>query len=959
MNNNGNDTTPKASHGRRNYTFNDGPKVVNVESSSTIHANMNIPHEYSNDESQPDINVDDARNISLERMDDNDPFGMHVTRLLNEGAFRDVLDQRRRQQEEVGIKPPSPWFPIFSSANWNRCMNVYQSCKHTLSFSPNSKFVYEGGKTMTMAESDSAANTSNFSKRLLDTCIFFCKLVFLVVIPIIVICTHVILCYLLKVYIFMMVTISSVFIDWKDVYEICPKSVQEFCYKVQGWIKYLDDKVLLAGRLKGRESWRNGRVYLHPQNQQQQLEGGGGLHYRDNDRVGTGGPSGMNGYQDIDWNRVHQAIEEGKFKNEKDHGVVSTSSSSSQSSTPLDRKTVDHLVAMNFVHVMMYNDHQQDIQASLKAAKKKSRRNIPLSSTGKNYKKSARRLDQKGGPRDREGVMTMSKGASYIIDSVMHDSSRTLRHTNGVAAGGRYDDALTNIDDDDMVLRTTGSGIHTMQSSEAIELIESADRTVQLRQATKRRSFLDTTDANAGLSFGDSEEFTASRSRMGTDFDEEDREEDDLSYASDDIEGYSADDPDSIITGISYSSSFANSTNLNRVRSKSEELQEMKNKKWLDVGAKIGIRILKSEKVQNAIAQTQNLSVDTTGNLTHDDIDTDHEHFHEPQNVMSPSSRQIAKPFHTMWSTTEDLNDTSQYLDNVSEGMYSVSDSDAPPNERNLSPSPGTPKSPFTRRISLSPGLLARRSISSSLSPPKKKRWKSATLPYSQSHSLPSSPMSQKRIVPNGDFRRHYSNGDLNFGGTSNASTSVTSSDAIQWVPREFDANRHLPESMAINQGVIGNSSKPKDARTIFAPASTCTTKKDLRRGLEFSKPESSQSGTVSRSGKSHRQRQPLLAGVKIIVPIVSLHDLHPTKSNRPPSPGRVGMYQSATVISSKRINLESSKEKSTFSLDKGAMVPTTNALSIEVYLDKCFLRNSSFAKMTIRIPDSHRHFLR
>jgi hypothetical protein len=316
---------------------------------------------------------------------------------------------------------------------------------------------------------------------------------------------------------------------------------------------------------------------------------------------------------------------------------------------------------------------------------------------------------------------------------------------------------------------------------------------------------------------------------------------------------------------------------------------DAKNKKWLDVGAKIGMRILKSEQVKDFIGQTTTLSADNVDSLyedlTMDESRDNNEDFELP-------SPQIPKPFHEMWQT-----EGNQLFDNELEGYMSTDSEVSVSQKKRKHPlSPAISASALRQTISLSP-----------------RRGRGGTLYISS--SVPSSPRPSLPKLHKQIDTCHESEGNV----------SVTSSEAIQWVPRQFDANRHLPASMAINHGDLPNSRSHR-VRMI--------TPEEYR-----------MKQSVITRPRNHRQREPLLPGVKIVVPLFPL--VSTTKSSRNSLEGRVP--QLATVVSSKRIAIASSGHES----------ESTDALSITVLLDKSFLRNGRFVKMTFRILDSNRQFPR
>ena len=146
----------------------------------------------------------------------------------------------------------------------------------------------------------------------------------------------------------------------------------------------------------------------------------------------------------------------------------------------------------------------------------------------------------------------------------------------------------------------------------------------------------------------------------------------------------------------------------------------------------------------------------------YDDIENEQEN-----HIETPTTRQIVKPFHSMWmSTGEDMSSNNEeYLDGGSESF------DASEHEFSLRANETS-----RRRLSLSPQIIPRRTTSHSLSPlkPEKRRW--SCQPFNQSMSVPNSPLEKSK-----ETYKLFTPGEFE------TSVSITSSEAIRWVPREFD----------------------------------------------------------------------------------------------------------------------------------------------------------------------------
>lgn len=239
------------------------------------------------------------------------------------------------------------------------------------------------------------------------------------------------------------------------------------------------------------------------------------------------------------------------------------------------------------------------------------------------------------------------------------------------------------------------------------------------------------------------------------------------------------------------------------------ESPDEKNKKWLDVGAKIGMRILKSEQVQDLIAQTQTASADN-GDTLECDLTFEGTCNTEVKNYLDSPTPQIPKPFHAMWEIEGD-----QIFDDASAGFIS-SDSETSTLDKKVRTS-SISRMKAQNRLSLSPRRTREDSINTNFYVP------------SSSPSL----ISNRASLKNERSAENEEN------------VSIMSSEAIQWVPREYNANRHLPASMAINHDVLSNKRSSTNINQILSP-------KDIRlANIEVGQ------------GKKHRCREALLPGGK------------------------------------------------------------------------------------------------
>jgi hypothetical protein len=688
----------------------------------------------------------------------SDPIGTHMARLLNEGAFERIMATSTQMQTNPGF------FPLVSAANFSRIKKVLEAIVK----------MFFGSK----AQSREAWWKSCQS---LVKALLFC-------VVILSFGTGFILSFLLRIYLFIAISLFTLVFDVRYLYNnVCPKVIQRLIDRTEKYIKEIDRKFLFAHLLQGRNHFGEElkRNPLRDRRTPKILK-----RARNSGSSDPSSEASRESFRNIDWNMVNESL---RSVNDGENELYS--------------KTVDHLIAVNFAYVMMheYGDQKEAQKKKNKKHKEVRKRScdIALEDDAMNIRGNSRELKV-----DRD---------FNIVDAL---------HVHG--------------------------GIEMVSSNLPISFRPRMKRQKSSQRRANLLSFDGTDDAN-NQSFGpdQGDEFGSPRrpricSETDIDF-----------YASDENSHEGGD-------------------------------SDQKNKKWLDVGAKIGMRILKSEQVKEFIAHTTTVSADISEQL---DDDLSFDDSHDMNKELDLPSPQIPKPFHAMWQTED-----NQIFDDESEGYLSM-DSEVSTTQRK-------------RSIAISPVVspnALRQTIS--LSSPRRVRGG----PFHKSCSVPSSPRASFSNVQTKIDTCHESEGNI----------SITSSEAIQWVPREFDANRHLPASMAVNHGVLTNK-QPTTSRT-FTP-------KEIRMRK-----------TIMTRPRNHRRREPLLPGVKIVVPLFPLCST--SKSTRNSIEGRV--HQLATVVSSERIVLNPTSS----GLD------CTDTLSITVLLDKAFLRNGKFAKMTLRILDSHRQF--
>jgi hypothetical protein len=295
--------------------------------------------------------------------------------------------------------------------------------------------------------------------------------------------------------------------------------------------------------------------------------------------------------------------------------------------------------------------------------------------------------------------------------------------------------------------------------------------------------------------------------------------------------------------------------------------------KWLDVGTKLGLRLLQSETVK-AVLQTKSTD------KPHIEEDLVLDTIEDGDMVVSTDR---VRPFHPMWSPG--LGDHESVHSIVSESECHDDDSQVSTESFDVKV-----RSKFVSPRSSPSKLVSRRLYYNQMG--------------SSRHSSPSSSIRS--------FSRMKEN--MNVCDNSHGNSHITS--PIQWVPKAFDASKHLPAALALND--TGTTSKP------ITDSKMC------------SKPIPKTKHVIKT--KQYKKRSPLLPGVKMLIPI--------SKSSSQKS------YQLVTIYSCARIQLDTS-------LYGGSEHDQTDALSICAYIDKSFLRNGCFAMISLRIPDSQRQLPR
>lgn len=293
--------------------------------------------------------------------------------------------------------------------------------------------------------------------------------------------------------------------------------------------------------------------------------------------------------------------------------------------------------------------------------------------------------------------------------------------------------------------------------------------------------------------------------------------------------------------------------------------------KWLDVGTKLGLRLLKSETVKKAMLQSK-----TSYEKTHIEEDLVLDTIGDDDMTMQTER---IRPFHPMWSPG--LGDHESVHSAMSESECNDECSQVSTESFDVQS-----KSIYASSYSSPPRLVSRRLSNGQIS---------ISRQPSPSRSL-------------GSIKENMNVSDISHGNFH--------SSPIQWVPKAFDASKHLPAALALKH--VDTPPKP------IITESKVTLKR------------SQQIKHVVKT-KQFKKRPPLLPGVKMLVPI--------SKSSSQKC------YQLVTVYTCTRIQLDASLH--------GGYDDRTDALSICAYIDKSFLRNGCFAMISLRIPDSQRQFPR
>jgi hypothetical protein len=327
---------------------------------------------------------------------------------------------------------------------------------------------------------------------------------------------------------------------------------------------------------------------------------------------------------------------------------------------------------------------------------------------------------------------------------------------------------------------------------------------------------------------------------------------------------------------------------------------------WMDVGAKIGMRLFHSAHVQRVIAATPERS----NNNIDGDVD-------DPVQAMSavataaveqPSlsssqkkrpeggtPRLPNKPVHTLWTSPTAAANISPALSTRSEDdeVFFGRGNKSPSNTNNINNS----------NYNNNPGRTMRGKPP--LSPP-----------------TPSSQLQQQQRNP--------------------STTTEMEEAAVMAVERVLGNKRDGEERNLSPPQLLSTSSSGVSRHTTLSSSSLLT-------AMEHNNQKHCKFIVVQ--PQPIRQRQPLRTGVKVAVPIFPQQPRQVNVQKRYTQ----SQYQMGTVIHSERIFVRPNNESSSPQQQQQQQCSSveTNCLSVTVNLDKAFLRNAEFAELTFRVMDN------
>jgi hypothetical protein len=904
----------------------------------------------------------------------DDPLGMHITDLLNAGVFQgirknsvqndgkdgDLVVEKQEQEQKQKI---DNIFPIVSIRNLKKVQNFLLVSYHII-FNQESKTTDFETKTETETATTKTIHQQIPKIHKIQTLptvsqSFKISITFLLLSSILISSfTNIILQSMILIYLVLLLFLSSLVIDYNDLYNtLFPVWIQHNVVNgVKDYVEQIGINYFYTQRYLGRNQWivsnndkeeeenihdghnhahdgyqflihrnapcaitkskmkctittkNNNEYYQNPILGLTTTTTSNYIH-TNNNSINNHTHTPMWQCQNVNWDKLSSILQNQHNKNHDQKYVLHPSS-------------LDHLIATNYCYIMI-NGNNNDSKHSV-ANKKGSKRKLH----------SHRHTNRRKGLTITTTTAGTTSTNNYHSDGdnlhIYHRNAKSDDHhliplspilssqsedfydpKNGSGSGGgphtpshhhQHVGGLTSVQSVDAIEIIRPSSIqrhdivnHKMPSSPTLE-----KRSKRRSHATKNRDLI--------------------QRGLGGKSDEEEEEEDvkanqhvlDADLTLDPSEEVLLSDIDAINSDgdVSFSSTSYGDVDENPPGTAIRNCKDETNKddvKWLDVGAKIGRRILESEKLHQVITQSQmgtNISSSFSG--AEDEIELKKKDPFDYTQAESPKN--IAKPFHAMWTSP-----------NVE---YPSFDDAASEDYSNSVETSGEPSTQGDDKMT-KPRSITRRNSICSLSP-KSKMSKRLAKPlrgygHGRSISLPTSPIRSRSVASR----------------LSEANTSLSSSEAFQLAPKQFDANRYLPPSMAIHHNAA------IDNIDLINKRDSRQTLKKLQLKTD-SLPEFSNKFQLETPRVKNRRRQPLLAGVRMVVPI------YPASYRKKVSHSPC-YYQFATVISSKRINASSPPSKE----------EDSDCLSITVLLDKSFLRSGKFAEMTLRILDTQRHMPR
>ena len=324
---------------------------------------------------------------------------------------------------------------------------------------------------------------------------------------------------------------------------------------------------------------------------------------------------------------------------------------------------------------------------------------------------------------------------------------------------------------------------------------------------------------------------------------------------------------------------------------------------WIDVGAKIGMRLLNSEHIQRAVVsqETKDRILETMGNM---DPKTPGQRSPRDREMKTtpeaPATEpRLSRPMHSMWTSpaaAAEINAASN--SNVDDGTNTYT-------EESLS--------------ALSDSLVLLTSQTFPASPARR----SSSLPPVSPHS------SRGRRDDHHSSLQDLLTPHQNLDRSESENSSEPSTSVLAASPPGIERIR-LPDSIVPFPELPLEAPEQSHPRLLTArdhprhqPRVNAATK-GKRRG-----------GTVL------YKREPLASGVRVAVPLFPIQPGRNCKAHKQTA------YQMATVVSSKRIYVGDDDGERV-----GQPLVHPNCLSVTVKLEKCFLRNGEFAELTFRVLD-------